>query len=91
MLIYSNFMDIYSWHWTSILHMSSASCILIPIFFSVYYASGTSIAKFPPEGVIITHNLQNQGKFVQCIGVSKACIIGQRNITWTRAKMASVL
>ena len=28
---------------------------------SVYYASGTSISKFPTEGVIIREDLKNQG------------------------------
>lgn len=30
--------------------------------FPVYYASGTSIAKFPEEGVLVLQSLKNQGK-----------------------------
>jgi len=29
--------------------------------FSVVYASGTSIAKFPKDGIVITKNLKDQG------------------------------
>lgn len=29
--------------------------------FSVYYASGTSIARFPPDGIILTETLKDQG------------------------------
>ena len=35
----------------------SSVCVLI----SVYYASGTSIAKFPSSGTLITKTLKDQG------------------------------
>lgn len=37
-----------SWHW------------FVPS--SVYYASGTSLAKFPDDGIIVTQTLKDQGK-----------------------------
>lgn len=32
------------------------------VFSSVYYASGTSLAKFPDDGIIVTQTLKDQGK-----------------------------
>ena len=34
------------------------------LFSLVYYASGTSIAKFPSDGVLLTENLKDQGKIM---------------------------
>jgi membrane-bound transcription factor site-1 protease len=30
----------------------------------VYYASGTSIAKFPSDGILLTQNLKDQGIYI---------------------------
>lgn len=45
----------------SCIHISLASWhLFVPS--SVYYASGTSLAKFPDDGIIVTQTLKDQGK-----------------------------
>lgn len=36
--------------------------VIVILLFSVYYASGTSLSKFPEEGIVIAQTLKDQGK-----------------------------
>lgn len=40
-------------------NLSLTFCLVLS---SVYYASGTSLAKFPDDGIIVTQTLKDQGK-----------------------------
>lgn len=42
----------------------------------MYYASGTSIVRFPDSGLVITETLKNQGRFVYAVTVSAYSCVG---------------
>lgn len=60
---------IYSYMFMNCTTVKELSCINISLASwhvfvpsSVYYASGTSLAKFPDDGIIVTQTLKDQGK-----------------------------
>ena len=44
------------------------------VFVAVYYASGSSIAKFPKDGYLVTQTLKDQGNFFLYPSFSSNCL-----------------